>query len=235
MGGISLIGEEIKGFTVVLQGYEEFETISEKSLEVSEQPAISVSRRTIESEHGSDDSAVSQAIETRDPLTDLTLVSPTSPSNSTLSPSVGHRYAVQCFNPHIMDLPPATGADCSYIIDDIILRLFDPRRELTFGYTDDADIDLSRPEYQEWQHGECVIAVKNYHEPSFDTFRLLDVARTAARIVSQCVDFMRERVGGIAGVGTDGRGFYVYVGGQLDAGVVVDDAMLLPEGIGAES
>lgn len=156
-------------------------------------------------------------------------------SNSTIGTVPPARHPVQCFNPFIIHLQPAAATDCGFIINQIILRLFDPTRQLTFGFTDAADVNLSKPEYRAWQYGQCVISVKNHNVAQVDTFRLLDLATTARRITIQCLVNTQDKLGGVANIGTDGRGFYVYVGGPLISSPSLSDVMLLSESTGAES
>ena len=68
-----------------------------------------------------------------------------------------------------------------------------------------------------------------------DTFRLLDVATTARRISTQCLIYTQEKMGGVASIVTDGRGFYVYVGAPLGSNPALSAAMVLREATGTES
>lgn len=217
-GGVCLIGDVSAGFHVVLQGYQRPESITTKNSSVAQQPAASVSRRGSTSHHHSEDSAGYQAVEIRDPLRAVSRLEdhPVVTSNSTIDTVPPTRYPVRCFNPFVIHLQPAVAPDCNYIINQIILRLFNPTRQLTFGFTDAVDVDLSRPPYQRWQYGQCLISVKNNDVAQVDTFRLLDLAATARRISMHCLVNTQEKLGGVATIGTDERGFYVYVGGPLD-------------------
>lgn len=237
IGGMSLVGEASEAFYVYLRGYVEPESISAKNSTTSQRPAVSVSRRTIRSQKDSENGAGSQRVETRDPSMGASRVSnlPAVTSNSTLSPAALPRYPVNCFNPFIIHLQPAAATDCGVIINQVILRLFDPTSQLNFGFTDAADVDLSKPEYQKWQYGQCMISVKNNNVAQVDIFRLLDVATTARRISTQCLVNTQDKIGGVASIGTDGRGFYVYVGGRLASSPALSDLTLLRESTGAES
>lgn len=237
-GGLSLLGDVNKGFHVILRGYTESESVSAKNSSVSQQPAASVSRRGVLSRHHSEGPARAQSMETRDPLTGVSHVANHSivTSISTIGlvrPPI--RYPIHCFNPLIIHLQPAAATDCGIIITQIILRLFVPTRQLTFGFTDAEDINLSRPEYQKWQYGQCMISVKNDDVTRVDTFRLLDVAATARRITMQCLVNSQDKVGGVSDIGTDGRGFYVYVGGPLDSSASLGDVRLFGESRGVKS
>lgn len=230
LGGLSLIGNVDDGFGVVLRGSGALGSVSEKGPSVSHQPAMGVSRRAIRPQPVSEDAEALQGIETRDPLRGVSRVSnhPAVASNAALSAPALPTYAVNCFNPLIVRIPPAVARDCSYVINQVILRLSDPTRELTFGFTDAADINLSKPEYRKWQHGQCMITLKSDHEGQMDKFRLLDVAMTARRIVTHCVVNTKDKIGGVSGIGTEGKGFYVYVGGPLVPRRALSDVLLLP-------
>ena len=198
---------------------------------MSQQPAVSLSGAD------SDHPATSRAVEVRDPLGGVSRGAnhPAITSNSTIGTTLSAGYPVQCFNPRVVSLQPAAATDCNFIINQIILRLFDPTRQLTFGFVDDVDVNLSKPEYRQWQYGQCLISIKNPNVFQSDTFRLLDVATTARRITMQCVVDTQEKIGGTAKIGTVGRGFYVSVGGLLAASPLLSDVMLFRESTGVES
>ena len=234
-GGLCLIGDASKGFHVIVRAFAEHRSISAKNSTISQRPAVGVSRRTIRSQHDSENAT--RGLTTKDPLPDVSRVSNRKVviSNSTLSVAAPPRYPVHCFNPFILHLQPAAAEDCGFIINQIILRLFDPTRQLTFGFTDAVDVNLSKPQYHQWQYGQCLISVKNNDEGQIDTFRLLDVANTARRITTKCLVDAQPKIGGVAFIGTDGRGFYVFIGSPLISNSVWSDAMLLRESTGVES
>ena len=236
-GGLSLIGDLSKGFHVIVQGYGEPERSFGKNSSIPQQPTVSVSRRGLLSQHESENSAGPQSVEIRESLMRVSRVAnpPDVTSNSTIGTPRPARHPVHCFNPFVAHLQPAAATDCSFIINQIILRLFDPTRELTFGFTDAADVNLSKPEYQKWQYGQCMISVKNTDVTRVDTFRLLDLATTARRITMQCLLNTQDKIGGIAHIGTEGRGFYVYVGGPLASSSTLTDVMLFRESTGVDS
>lgn len=238
IGGVSLIGDVSAGFYVILQGYVGPKSISAKNPSVSQQPAVSVSRRAIRSQDESEQSAASRLVETRDPLMmSVSRVSnhPAVASNFTLGAAAPPRYPVRCFNPLVIHLQPAAATDCGFIINQVILRLFDPTRQLTFGFTDVADVDLSKPEYRKWQFGQCMISLRNDDVASVDTFRLLDVATTARSITTLCLVTTQEKIGGVATIGTEGSGFYIFVGAPVISSLALSDVMLLSESSGVES
>ena len=127
----------------------------------------------------------------------------------------GDRYPVHCFDPTSMHrFKPAITSDCSFIVDEMILRLPDPMLEQTFGYTDDVDINLRKKENSQFVYGQCVVFIRDMAKTDLrDRFRFLDVAYTAHRITEQCVEGSKYAVGGTADVGTTAGKFYVGVGG----------------------
>ena len=227
-GGLSLIGDPDNVFVVQVTGTIPVSIVSAANIfNLSHhQPAASLSRRATTGSEDKPESVVgrSQKVETRTPPTGLsdhlTLV-----SNLTLSAA---HYPVHCIRPPIV-IVPAAATDCSYIIDHVILRLTDPTWQLTFGFTDAADIDLSKQQYRQWKHGQCVISIKNVDEHALDTFSLLDVATTARRIGTECRIDPQAQMGGFAKIGTERRGFYVYVGPPWSP------ARLVSKDAGAES
>ena len=230
-----LIGDMSKGFHVLVRAFTEPRSTSAKNYSISQRPAVGVSKRNIRSEH--DSATVTRGLVTRNPLTGVSRVSNNVViiSNSTLSVAAPPRYPVHCFNPYILHLQPAAAEDCGFIINQIVLRLFAPTRQLTFGFTDAVDCNLTKPQYRQWQYGQCLISVKNNDESQIDTFRMLDVATTARRIITKCLIDAQPKLGGVATIGTDGRGFYVFVGGPLVSNPVLSDALLLRESTGVES
>ena len=144
----------------------------------------------------------------------LILLNPATPlSNSTgkLKTEVDHEVA--CFAVGSR-LTYAVEEDCRFIINNIILHMNDPFREQTWGFTDGVDIDLSLDEY-EWVYQGCYIRVQNGDETQVDSFRPVDVAQQAQRIIETCVVDAKQPLGGYADVGhlTLFRSFYVVVSG----------------------
>ena len=82
----------------------------------------------------------------------------------------------------------------------------------TFGYNDEVDIDLRERENKKWHHGNCVILVGNQDKANVDTFRMVDVADTANRIMNECVLGTKYAYGGTSNVGPK-HAFDVAVGG----------------------
>lgn len=122
-------------------------------------------------------------------------------------------YPIECFNPYFVKRKPAVLKDCQFIINHIILTYPNPMTPQTFGYTNSADIDLSLPQNEKWAFGNCVMFVRNVNKTQTDTFRMVDVAYTAHRIMTECVSGVKYPVGGTADVGTVAGNFYVAVGG----------------------
>ena len=126
----------------------------------------------------------------------------------------GETYPVHCFNPtRSPNLKPAVASDCSFIINEIILRLPEPMIVRSFGFTDAEDINVSEPENSHWTYGQCVVFLRNMNKTSRDLFRFLDVAYAAQRIMNECVEGTKYAPGGTTDVGTIEDNFYVCVGG----------------------
>ena len=142
----------------------------------------------------------------------LSLITPL--ANLSTSVKAPPDHPVDCFNPYSIKMQPADEEDCNFVINEIILRYPNPMAEQTFGYGPSADIDLSQPENQKWIHECCVIFVRNSVSRGTGTFRLVDVALAAHRIVGECVVGARYPIGGTAAVGLVADGFYVGVGGM---------------------
>lgn len=136
-------------------------------------------------------------------------------SNSTRSNAISapSNWPVRCFNPYSSNVHPASVEDCNLIIDEIILRYPNPMAEQSWGYSNSVDIDLRKPENQEWVTGRCKILVKNTHSTKVDRFSPADVALTAHRIMGECIVDNKYPYGGIADIGSIRRSFYVGVEG----------------------
>ena len=125
-------------------------------------------------------------------------------------------FPVVCFNPtKKYSLKPAIVSDCKFIINDIILRLPNPMKEQTFGFTDAVDINISKAPYNNWTFGQCIVFIRNIDHDTTrrDRFRFVDIAYTAHRITEDCVQEAKYALGGIADVGTIEDSFYVGVSG----------------------
>lgn len=179
-------------------------------------PSVSVAKRASGPQHGSSLSTGRQKLAQRGAVSD----SNPDPSSMNLFKSLEEppNYPVQCFNPYSVKLGPAAVEDCQFVINHIILRYPNPMHEQTFGYTASADIDLSLHENEKWSWGNCVMFVRNPNRRRTDTFRMVDVALTAHRIMTECVVGVKYPVGGSADVGSIADNFYVGVGGlRMDA------------------
>jgi len=139
-------------------------------------------------------------------------------SNSMRTPLIDR---VDCFNPYLPNIKSAAVEDCHIVIDHIISSYGDPFLPRSFGYTPDVDIDLDEPENKNWAFGRCAVFVKNLDRRRVDTFRMVDVAETATRILRECVIGKRYPVGGTAGIGSavGGSRFYVALGGLTGTGL----------------
>ncbi len=128
-------------------------------------------------------------------------------------------YPVRCFHPIPMEFKAAKAEDCHVIIDDIILRYPEPFAELSWGYTDEQDINLALRENSKWSWGECTIFVRSVDDRSVDRFRIVDVAARAKDVIRECVVGTKDGYGGFSDVGHLSRlvSFFVAVGGRDDS------------------
>ncbi|CAD6577684.1 MAG: hypothetical protein ASARMPRED_008368 [Alectoria sarmentosa] len=178
---------------------------------VSLPPSVRTEKRASDAQRSSRLSTGTQSLVPGDVSSTSNLVLPsTNLSGSVRAPPT---YPVTCFNPYRARIRPAAVEDCQFIINQIILRYPNPMSRQTFGYSPSADIDLSQPQNEKWIFGRCVMFVRNLNRARMDTFRIVDVAYTAHRIMTKCVIEAKYPVGGTADVGTVGNDFYVGVGG----------------------
>ena len=176
-------------------------------------PDVGMEKRSSDSHHRSSPLTSTQSLKPGGPWGASDLVVPlTNLSRSVRAPP---DHPVDCFSPYSTKLLPASVEDCDFVINEIILRYPNPMSEQTFGYGPSADFDLSLPENERWSHGCCVIFVRDTDRTRRSTFRLVDVALAAQRIVRDCVGSARYPNGGTAGVGPVGSTFYVGVGGLI--------------------
>ena len=98
--------------------------------------------------------------------------------------------------------------DCSYLLNDVILRLdgvFDRRSFNSRAYMNlDGTWTPSR-----WAYGECMIRTGSTRRTALDMFTLFEVALTANKILIDCVTSWRGRQGGIMPIGSRGKMLYV--------------------------
>ena len=137
-------------------------------------------------------------------------------SISQLNSTVNHQ--ISCFHPLPLDYKAAKAEDCNAIIDLIILAYPEPFAELSWGFTDQQDINLALEKNEKWELGECVIFVRCPNLSSVDRFRIVDVAAKAKDLVEQCVIGTKEGFGGYSDIGNLPflSSFYVAVGGRHD-------------------
>lgn len=128
-------------------------------------------------------------------------------------------YPVSCFHPIPLDYRAADPEDCKAIIDMIILRYPEPFAELSWGYTDQQDINLALEKNNKWMLGECMIFVRSPDQSSVDRFRIVDVAARATDLIKECVVGTKEGYGGFSDIGNLPffQSFYVVVGGRDDS------------------
>ena len=176
------------------------------------QPEVGMGKRSSDIHLSSSLSTRTQSLKPGGAGATLNLITPL--ANLSGSVRAPPEHPVECFNPYSVRLQPAVAEDCDFIINEIILRYPNPMSEQTFGYGPPADFDLSLPENEKWIHGGCVIFVRNFvSKRLLGTFRLIDVALTAQRIVGECVVGAKYPIGGTADVGLIADRFYVGVGG----------------------
>ena len=176
-------------------------------------PDISMKKRVYDHQHDSSLSTSTQSLRSGGAwsIPDLAVPS-TNLSGSFKAPA---NHPVQCFNPYSVKLKRAGAEDCRVVIDQIVLRYPNPMSPQTFGYGTSADIDLSLPENEKWIFRSCVVFVRNLDKTRTDTFRMVDVAAAAQRIVKECVVDSRYPMGGTSDVGSVADNFYVGVGGFI--------------------
>ena len=98
--------------------------------------------------------------------------------------------------------------DCSYILNEVILRLdgvFEKRAFLNRGYLDSQGHHVSA----RWAHGQCIIYVGAARSESVGWFTLFEVALTANKILSDCVLSDINAKGGLMSIGLREESFYV--------------------------
>ena len=191
-------------------------------------PDVGMEKRASDFHHRSSLSTSTQSLKPGGAWRTLNLIAPL--ANLSRSVRAPPDHPVDCFNPYSVKLQNADKEDCDFVINDIILRYPNPMSEQTFGYGPSADFDLSLPENQKWIYGCCVIFVRNSVGTRTDTFRVVDVALAAHRIVKECIVGARYPIGGTADVGPIANNFYVGVGG-----LSVDVVDVVDEGIGTHS
>ena len=133
-------------------------------------------------------------------------------------PNSTANFPVRCFHPLPLAYKAAKAEDCHVIIDNIILRYPNPFAELSWGYTDEQDINLALEKNSKWIWGECMIFVRSSNNRSVDRFRIVDVAARANDLIRECVVGTKEGYGGFSDVGHLSMlvSFYVVVGGRDD-------------------
>lgn len=90
------------------------------------------------------------------------------------------------------------------------------------------DIDLDKLENDRWTYGRCAVFVRSLDHSRVDTFRMVDVANTANRILSKCVLGKKYPYGGTAGIGSSERNFFVALGGLSETRLTNETVLVLP-------
>ena len=213
-GGFVSAGSNEESFYVGLQGQlADMDVNGTDDPEDPAPPELELSKRALDAKVANRDL---KRLQRRRPDSSRALIllnQATSLSNSTGKPKTVVEQEVECF-PVGSRLSHAVADDCRFIINHIILGMNDPFREQTWGFTDGVDINLSLDEY-EWVYQGCYIRVTNGDETQVDSFRPVDVAEQALRIVETCVVDVKEPLGGYADVGhlRFFRSFYVVASG----------------------
>ena len=194
---------------------------------ISLPPSVSVEKRASNPQQRSSLSTHTQSLAQREAASNSNLnLSSTNLSSRLDAPP---DYPVHCFNPYSIKLKLAAAEDCQFVISNIILRYPYPMNPQTFGYTSSADIDLSLPENEKWIFRDCVMFVRNTNKTRTDTFRMVDVALTAHRIMTQCIVGVKYPVGGTADVGPVADNFYVGVGGLVSTDATNNKTSILQQ------
>ena len=159
-------------------------------------------------------------------LNDVPLVSTLAQPRSSLSTSPGSLLQLNstgnlskgCFHPLPFEYKAAKAEDCNVIIENIILRYPDPFAELSWGYSDNQDINLTLEQNRRWRWGECLIFVRGPDKRLVDRFRIVDVAARAKDLITECVVGTKEGFGGFSDIGhlPTTTSFYVVVAGPDD-------------------
>ena len=212
-GGFMPIGSRESSYHVVLQGSlpkVERNTISDADALALPNPQDS--NQTLSNKRAMNSPTRFQPL-MMDPT--VSLNGPLSLSNSTGNLRVNVEYEPDCF-PHGSPLAAVNGEDCTWIINHIILGMKDPFREQTWGYTDAVENNVSLQRYQ-WILKGCKISVRNLDQQQVDSFRPVDVAEVAQRLVQTCVTHMKEPIGGTCDIGRleIPKTFYVLVSGTV--------------------
>ena len=215
-GGFIPIGSRETSYHVVLEGSlpnVEGSTISDA--DASALPNSQDSNETLSNKRSMNPPTRFQPL-TLDPS--VSLNETRSLSNSTENMRIDVEYEVDCF-PRGSPLPSVDEDDCRWIIDNIILGMKDPFREQTWGYTDAAENNVSLQRYH-WILNNCKISVRSLDKEQVDTFRPVDVAEVAQRLVQTCVAQMKEPIGGTCDIGQleIPKTFYVLVSGVTIVG-----------------
>ena len=212
-GGFRSIGSPETSYHVVLQGSPPKVGIKT----ISDADALALPNSQDSNQTLSNKRAMNSPTRFR-PLTldqSVSLNEPLSLSNSTGNLRVNAEYEADCF-PHGSPLAAVNGEDCTWIINHIILAMKDPFREQTWGYTDAVENNVSLQRYQ-WILKGCKISVRNLDQQQVDSFRPVDVAEVAQRLVQTCVTPMKEPIGGTCDIGRleIPKTFYVLVSGTV--------------------
>lgn len=127
-------------------------------------------------------------------------------------------HPVACFPPRApahsgpYSHPDVVLADCSYILNEIILKTSYVFELLTFTFFEYRDPQGYRHQSR-WAYGMCVISVSSMKARGSQTLGLLEVALTANKILADCIRDNKRIEGGTSPVGPSGTEYYVGVVG----------------------
>jgi hypothetical protein len=127
-------------------------------------------------------------------------------------------HPVACFPPRApahsgpYPHPDVVLADCSYILNEIILKISYVFELLTFTFFEYRDPQGYRHQSR-WAYGMCVISVSSMKARGSQSLGLLEVALTANKILADCIRDDKRIEGGTSPVGPSGTEYYVGVVG----------------------
>lgn len=127
-------------------------------------------------------------------------------------------HPVACFPPRApahsgpYPHPDVVLADCSYILNEIILKISYVFELLTFTFFEYRD-PQGYGHQSRWAYGMCVISVSSMKARGSQTLGLLEVALTAKKILADCIRDNKCIEGGTSPVGPSGTEYYVGVVG----------------------
>ena len=115
---------------------------------------------------------------------------------------------------------PKILSDCSWIINEILLRKYDILfQDLVFRYNDYLD-HFGQRHHSFWDHGKCAITVTSGSRDQTQVLQLFNVVLAANKILKDCILDQQVAQGGITRIGSFDKLFYVNVQGWFRYGTV---------------